>query len=151
MLDNGAKFGLSQMDLRARINPEDHPNHIIGNLDALDESTDDVALRRPVRTREPVVHHRGKQVELADHELQRADLLIGFLLGLGFSFQPGCPPAQLGQARLELRLLDQSLRVAVDQPLDRTARLGQLTVESIEFEPMRAWPAPRPGAADTPR
>ena len=83
------------------------------------------------------MHHRGKQVEFADHEMQRADLLIGFLLSLGFGFQPGCPAAQRGQARLELRLVDQSLGVAVDQPLDRAARLGPLTVKSIEFEPMR--------------
>ena len=80
------------------------------------------------------MHHRGKQVQLANHEVQRADLLIGFLLGLGFSFQPGCPAAQRGQARLEFGLLDQPLRVAVDQSLDRAARLGQLTVKSIEFE-----------------
>ena len=64
-------------------------------------------------------------------------MLIGLVLSLGFGFQPGCPAAQRGQARLEFRLLDQPLRVAVDQPLGCTAGLGQLTVKGIEFEPMR--------------
>ncbi len=82
------------------------------------------------------MHHRGKQVQLTNDEVQRADLLIRFMESLGFGFQPGSPAAQRSQARLEFRLLDQSLRVAVDQPLDRAAGLGPLTVKSVEFEPM---------------
>jgi hypothetical protein len=83
------------------------------------------------------MHHRGKQVEFADNEVQRADLLSGLLLGLGFGFQPGRPAAQLSEAWFELRLLDQALRVAVDQPLNGAARLRQLTAESIQFELVR--------------
>ncbi|EIM31251.1 hypothetical protein U0023_26560 (plasmid) [Microvirga lotononidis] len=83
------------------------------------------------------MHHLGKQLEFPHHELERSDLLSGLLLGLGFGFQPGCPAAQLSEARFELGLLDQALRVAVDQPLDGAARLRQLTAESIEFELVR--------------
>ncbi len=64
-------------------------------------------------------------------------MLIGLLVSLGFSFQPSCPAPQRSQARLEFRLLNQALRVAVDQPLERAVGLSQLTVEGIEFEPMR--------------
>jgi hypothetical protein len=83
------------------------------------------------------MHHRGKQVEFANDEVQRADLLSGLLLGIGFGFQPGRPAAQLDEAWFELRLLDQALRVAVDQPLNGAARLRQLTAESIELELVR--------------
>jgi hypothetical protein len=82
------------------------------------------------------MHHLGKQLEFPHHELERSDLLSGLLLGLGFGFQPGRPAAQLSEARFELRLLDQALRVAVDQPLDGAARLRQLTA-GIEFELVR--------------
>ena len=83
------------------------------------------------------MHHLGKQLEFPHHELERSDLLSGLPLGLGFGFQPGRPAAQLSETRLELRLLDQALRVAVDQPLDGAVRLRQLTAESIEFELVR--------------
>ena len=83
------------------------------------------------------MHHCGKQVQLTDDQVQRADLLIRFLLSLGFSFQPARSGGARSQARLELGLLDQTLGVAVDQSLDRAVGLGELTVESIAFEPMR--------------
>ena len=92
-------------------------------------STDDVALCRPIRTRELLAHHCGKQVQLTNDEVKRADLLIRFLVSLGLGFQPGCPAAQIGQARLEFRLLDQPFGVAVDQPLDGAARLEHRTVK----------------------
>ena len=49
---------------------------------------------------------RGKQVQLADHALEGADLLLSGLLGTGFSLKPCRAPAQVSDARLELRLLD---------------------------------------------
>jgi hypothetical protein len=51
-------------------------------------------------------------------------LLFGRLLFAGLSLKSGQAPAQLSDARLELGLLDQALRIAVDQAIDRTPRLA---------------------------
>ena len=79
------------------------------------------------------MHHRGEQVQLADHALKGADLLLGGLLGTGFSFKPCRAPAQVSDARFELWLLNQPLGIAVDQATDRTARFGELAGESIKL------------------
>jgi hypothetical protein len=69
--------------------------------------------------------------------LKRADLLFGGLLCAGFGLKSGRAPAQLSNARLELGLFDQALRVAVDQATDRTPCFGQLPGESVELKLVR--------------
>ena len=70
------------------------------------------------------MHHRGEQVQLADHALKGADLLLSGLLGIDLSLKPCRAPAQVSDARFELWLLNQPLGIAVDQATDRTARFG---------------------------
>src|SRR3954453_416589 len=115
------------------VNPEDDPNPISSDLDALDQRTNDVALRRPVRVGEPVMHHRGEQVQLADYALKGADLLLSGLLGIDLSLKPCRASAQVRDARFELWLLNQPLGIAVDQATDRTARFGELAGERIKL------------------
>ena len=110
--------------LRTRIDPEHDPDHIASDLDAFDERTNNVALCGPIRRGQAVAHHRGKQVQLADDTLKRADLLFGGLLFAGFGLKSGQAPAQFSKARLKLGLFDQSLRIAVDQAADRTPCFG---------------------------
>jgi hypothetical protein len=50
---------------------------------------------------------------------------------LGLGFEPRGPRAELGDARLELGPLDQTFGVAVDDAVDRTAGLDDLTLEDI--------------------
>jgi len=52
----------------------------------------------------------------------------------GFGLKSGQAPAQLSDARLELGLLDQALRIAVDQTADRTPCFGQLAGESVQLK-----------------
>jgi hypothetical protein len=52
---------------------------------------------------------------------------------LGLGFEPRGPRAELGDARLELGLLDQTFGVAVDDAVDRTAGLDDLTLEDVEL------------------
>jgi hypothetical protein len=52
------------------------------------------------------MHHRGEQVQLADHALKGADLLLSGLLGIDLSLKPCRAPAQVSDARFELWLLN---------------------------------------------
>ena len=61
------------------------------------------------------MHHRGEQVQLADHALKGADLLLSGLLGIDLSLKPCRAPAQVRDARFELWLLNQPLGIAVDR------------------------------------
>src|SRR3954452_11354640 len=79
------------------------------------------------------MHHRGEQVQLADHALKGADLLLSGLLSIDLRLKPCRTPAQVSDARLKLWLLNQPLGIAVDQATDRAARFGKLTGESIKL------------------
>ena len=78
------------------------------------------------------MHHRGEQVQLADHALKGADPLLSGLLSIDLRLKPCRTPAQVSDARLKLWLLDQPLGIAVDQATDRTAR-SELAGESIKL------------------
>ena len=56
------------------------------------------------------------------------------MLFASFGLKSGQAPPQLSDARLELGFLDQALRIAVDQAVDRTPCFGQLAGESVQFE-----------------
>ena len=79
------------------------------------------------------MHHCGEQIQLADHALKGADLLLSGLLGIDLSLKPCRAPAQVRDARFELWLLNQPLGIAVDQATDRTARFGELAGESVKL------------------
>jgi hypothetical protein len=79
------------------------------------------------------MHHRGEQVQLADHALKGMDLLLSGLLGTSLGLKPCRAPAQISDARLKLGLLNQPFGIAVDQAPDCAARFGKLAGESIKF------------------
>jgi hypothetical protein len=79
------------------------------------------------------MHHRGEQVQLADHALKGADLLLSGLLGIDLSLKPCRAPAQVSDTRLGLWLLNQPFGIAVDQATNRAACFGKLASESIKL------------------
>jgi hypothetical protein len=83
------------------------------------------------------MHHRGEQVQLADHALKGADPLLSGLLSIDLRFKPCRTPAQVSDARLKLWLLNQPLGITVDQATDRAARFGKLAGESIKLRLVR--------------
>ena len=48
---------------RAGFATKDDPDHVVGDLDPLDEGADDVASQRPVRRLQAVVHHFGEHAQ----------------------------------------------------------------------------------------
>src|SRR3954453_8000839 len=119
---------------RTRINPEHDPDDILRPLNTLDQQTNDLALGGPIRGPQTVAYHRGEQIQFANDPLKRAGLLFGPLLLAGLGFKSGQAPTQLSDARFELGFLDQALRIAVDQAVNRTPHFGQLAGEGVELK-----------------
>ena len=107
------------------------------DLDPSHEGADDVAPGHPIRPVQPVLDQGGKSFQLADDELEGAGLLGGVLECGGFGFEPRDTPAQAGEPRLELGLADQPFGVAVDQPADAAAQLGELALDRFQLGPAR--------------
>ena len=115
---------------RPGVDAEHHPDVLAVDLDPPHEGADDVASGRPVRPLQPVPDQGGEGLQLADNELQRAVLLGGVPERGGFGLEPRDAPAQPREPRLELRFVDQPFGVAVDQPADAAAQLGELPLGS---------------------
>jgi hypothetical protein len=92
----------------------------------LDQRPDEVALARPVRRLQPVVEFGSKVLQAANNQLQLP--LQGGLIGqrLALLLQPGEALAQAGNPGLKLGLLDEALRITVDQPGHALASLADL-------------------------
>jgi hypothetical protein len=75
----------------AGLDTEDHPDHVVGDLDPLDQGTDDLAPQVPVRRLQPVADHLGEHAQLADHQLQGAGLLRRTPKRLRLGLEPGGP------------------------------------------------------------
>ncbi len=90
---------------RPRLDAENHSHRSVIDLDAFDESTDEIPLGRPVRDLQPIPDHVRKEAQLPDHQLQRADLFGCVLQGNRFCFQLDDTPAQLRDPGLEFPAL----------------------------------------------
>ena len=104
--------------LRVQIaaDPEDDRDLPVVDLHAVDQRPDELPLGGPVGGRQPILHLRGERLEAVHHE---AELIleagrVGQFAGLRFQHADALPQAP--DPGLELFLLDQALRVAVDQP-----------------------------------
>ena len=91
---------------------------VVVDLDPPHEGADDVALGVPVRRLQPVPDHPGESLELADDEPEGPGLVGGLAQGRGLALELGDPPPQRREPRLELRLVDEPLGVAVDEAAD---------------------------------
>jgi len=97
---------------RSGFNTENHFDYIVINIDALDESANQLAPGRPVGGLQSITDHVCEEAHLADHQLQGADFLDRILQSGGFRFQPDDTPPQLRDAGLELLAGNEALRVA---------------------------------------
>src|SRR5262245_47209547 len=109
---------------RIRIDPKHNIDVIPGHLHAFDHRPDEVALARPVGRLQAVVELGRKIFEASNNELQFP--LHGGLIcqGLALLFQPGQALAQAGNPRLKLGLVNEALRITVDQPGHALASLA---------------------------
>jgi hypothetical protein len=97
---------------RSWFDTEDHPHRVVIDLDAFDQSANQLALGRPIGSFQSITDHIREEAHLADHQLQRADFLGRSLQSNRLRFQRADPPAQFQDAGLELLAGDEALRVA---------------------------------------
>jgi hypothetical protein len=111
---------------RTGAHAEDHVDALRGQLDALHDRPDDLAAQLPVSVSEAVPHLGGELVEAPDEEHKVLARRGGVGVLLRVRLEHGDALAQPPEPGLELRLQDQALRVAVDEPGEPLAQLGQL-------------------------
>jgi hypothetical protein len=111
---------------RVGVHAEHDVHRIPVHLDALDQGTNEVTARVPVRRRQAVAHLRGKLLQPPDHQPQLG--VEGRFVG-----QLPCLRLQVGEAlpqapdpRLELAFVDEPLGVAIDQPRQALPQLVHL-------------------------
>src|SRR3954453_3418395 len=123
-----------------RSDPEDDVDAVAVDLDALDQGPDQVALERPVDLGHPSLHPLREVLEPADD--QRQGRPQGGLVpqGRGPLLPARDPLPQAGDARLELRLVDQAFGVAVDEPRHGAAQLRDLSFDHVELRTVAAAP-----------
>mgnify|MGYP001573884014 FL=1 len=68
----GASRRLAGVEPGIRINPEHHQNLVFVNLDAFDQTADDLALGDEIDSAQSVMDSRGKLFETINHEKQLA-------------------------------------------------------------------------------
>ena len=107
-------------------NPEDHRHLPVVDRHALDQRPDGLPLGGPIGGRQSVLHLRRERLEAINHEAQLAleEGRVGQFVGLRFQYADPLPQAP--DPGFELPLLDQALRVAVDQPRQPLPQLLQL-------------------------
>ena len=108
------------------IDPKYDIDVVPGHLHPLDQCPDEVALARPVSSLQAVAEFGGKLLQMADDQLQfplQGDLVCQRLALL---LQAGEAWAQVSHPRLKLSVVDEALRVTVDQPGHALAQLADL-------------------------
>src|SRR3954453_20127295 len=101
--------------VRTRVDAEDDPHVVVVDLDPPHEGADDVALGVPVRRLQPVPPHPGESFGLSADEPEGPVLVGAIAQGRALALELGDPPPQRREPRLELRLVDEPLGVAVDE------------------------------------
>src|SRR4051795_6943174 len=123
---------------RSRVNAKDHPHVVIIDLDPLHEGANEITLGRPIRRFEPISDDLSKSFEFADDQLEATGLLGGILERRCFHLKLRHPPAKLRKPRLELRFVDEPLSIAVNEPADAAADLGELAINRLN-SPLTKW------------
>src|SRR5215467_2452180 len=111
------------------VDPKHDIDLVTRDFHPLDQRSDEVALARPIGGLQTVVEFSDKVLQPTNNQLQFA--LQGGLLRqrLALLLQPGEALAQTGNPRLKLGLIDEALRVTVDQPGHALASLADLVFD----------------------
>ena len=111
---------------------------VIIDLDPLHESANEITLGRPIRRFQPIGDDRSKSFEFADDQLEATGLLGGRLERRCVRLKLRNAPAKLRKPRFELCFVDEPLSIAVNEPADAAADLGQLAINCLKLDPARA-------------
>ena len=111
---------------------------IIIDLDPLHEGANEITLGGTIRPFEPISNDRSKSFEFADDQLEATGLLGGRLERPCVRLKLRHAPAKLRKPRLELCFADEPLSIAVNEPADTAADLGQLAINRLKLDPARA-------------
>src|SRR5215831_7855282 len=114
---------------RIWVDPKHDIDLVTSDFHPFDQRPDEVAFARPVGGLQPLVEFGGKVLQTANNQLQFP--VQGGLLcqRLALLFQPGEPLTQAGKPRLELRLVDEALRITVDQAGHALTSLADLVFD----------------------
>src|SRR5262249_51228187 len=127
---------------RIWVDPKHDIDLVTCDFDPLDQRPDEVALARPVGSLQAIVELRRKVFQPANNQLQFP--VQSGLLGqrLALLLQAGEALAQASHPGLKLALVDEALRIAVDQPGDALAQLADLAFNGGQGRPFgtRLWP-----------
>jgi hypothetical protein len=112
-----------------RLDPKDDLYLVIANLHSLHQRANDLALLAPLDVIETAVDFLPERIEAPDDQVQV--MLEGRLISelLTLDLDMGNALAQAGNAGLELRFLNQTLGIAVDQSGQTLAQLVQLRLQ----------------------
>src|SRR5215211_7716054 len=122
-----------------RVDTKYDPNVLVIDLDPSHEGANKIALGGPIRLIQPITDQACEALQLANDEVQRARVLDRVAECGGFGLKLGNALAQASQPRLELRLADHALSIAVDQPACPGAQLAELAINRLQLGPI--WPA----------
>src|SRR3954471_10098124 len=112
---------------------EDDVDFVVVDLDAFDEKPDQVALQRPIWSGHALPDLFCEVFEPADDERQGSAQNSLILQGGGLLL-PGLDPLpQTGNPLLEFGFFNQTLGIAVDEPGDAAAQLGDLRLGGDEI------------------
>src|SRR5215471_1920811 len=111
------------------VDPKHNVHFVACDFHPLDQRPDEVAFACPIGSLQAVVEFGGKVLQAANNQLQFA--LHGglFRQRLALLLQPGEALAQAGNPGLKLGLIDEALRVTVDQPGHALAHLANLVFD----------------------
>src|SRR5215470_11507152 len=114
---------------RIWVNPKHEIDLVTRDFHPLDQRPDEVPFARPIGGLQAVAEFGSKVLQPANNQLQFA--LQGGLIRqrLALLLQPGEALAQAGNPRLKLGLVNEALRITVDQPGHALASLADLVFD----------------------
>src|SRR5215475_4087584 len=114
---------------RIWVDPKYDIDLVTRDFHSLDERPDKVAFARPVRRLQPVVEFGGQVLQAANNQLQLPAHGGRLRQRLALFLQPGQALAQAGNPGLKLGLVNEALRITVDQPGHALASLADLVLD----------------------
>src|SRR5499433_3151027 len=111
---------------RIWVDPKHDIDLVTCDFHPLDQRPDEVALARPVGRLQAIVEFRRKVFQTANNQLQFPVQSGLIRQGLALRLQTGEALAQAGDPGLKLRLVNEAIRIAVNQPGDALPQLAAL-------------------------
>jgi hypothetical protein len=101
------------------------------HFDALDEAPHNLPARMKIRLLQPIVHLRGKGFQASHNKTQLfLHLALRFEV-LHLRFQMLQPGTHLHHARFKFLLVNQAIRITVDQTCQPSAQLTHLGLQTV--------------------